>query len=78
MCLSQLGVSLGHPNVRMPQDLGQFVQISAMHHEPRGERVPEIMETEVLNTRKRKDGFEAALYSLPFAFRVTTRRLRAT
>src|SRR5258708_3595038 len=32
------------------------------------------MKTEVLNTRKCKDSFEAALYALPFALRVTLRR----
>jgi hypothetical protein len=60
MGLSQLGVALGRPNVGMPEELRQFVKISATHHVPRCERVPEIMKTAVLDSRQLKDGCEAA------------------
>src|SRR5580700_9821658 len=74
MRLSQLGVSFRHPNVRMTEDLRQFIQISAVHHVPRGERVPEIMKTEVFNFRKLKERFKAAFNALPFALCTTLRR----
>src|SRR5258706_9285885 len=69
MSLAQLGVSFGHPNIRMTQDLSQLVQISAVHHVPRGERMPEIVKTEFPDTGEVQQGFETLLHPLAISFR---------
>jgi hypothetical protein len=51
MRFSKLGVSFGHFDVRMPEDLCELVEVPAVHHVPRCERMPEIMKTEALNFR---------------------------
>ena len=50
--LGQLGIPLGHPDVRMTENLGQLIQIPAVHHVPRGEAVSQVMEAEVLQARQ--------------------------
>ena len=58
MTPGQLGVPLRHFDVRVAQDLGQLVKISAVHHVPRGEGVPQIVEAETLDTGQLQDGFK--------------------
>jgi hypothetical protein len=53
-----LGVKLGHLDVGVAKNLGQFVQITAVHHVRARERVPEIVESKILDTGKLQDGFE--------------------
>jgi len=50
MTLSQLGVALGHFDVGVAQDLGEFVQIPAVHHVPGCERVPQIVKAKTLDS----------------------------
>jgi hypothetical protein len=57
----QLGVSLGHLNVGVSEDLCEFVEVAAVHHEPRSERGPQIMKTEAPNAGQIQDRFETPL-----------------
>jgi len=44
------------------QDLGQFVEIPAVHHVPTGERVPEIVKPKLLDPGHLKNGLEALVH----------------
>jgi hypothetical protein len=52
MSFAPLGVSFGHSNVRMTEDLCQLIKISAVRHVPWCERMPEIVKTEFQNARE--------------------------
>lgn len=53
--LSQLGVPLCHHNIGMSEDFGELIKIPAVHHVPGGERVAQIVETEVLDSSHGQD-----------------------
>ena len=47
MMARQLRIPLGHFNVGVAQDLGEFVEVPAVHHVPTCEGVTQIMEPEI-------------------------------
>lgn len=65
MCASQLGIALGHLDVRVTEHLRQIVQVPAVHHVPGGEGVTQVMEPEVPNLRPLGANPQTTLQSLP-------------
>ena len=51
MLPSELGVTLGHLDIRMTENLCQFVEIATVHHVPGRKRVAQVVKPEVLNLR---------------------------
>ena len=50
MALGEFRVALGHLDVGVAQDFCEFVQVPAVHHVPRGKRVPQIVKSEILDS----------------------------
>src|SRR2546430_17472990 len=74
MFLCQLRVPLGHFDVRMTEDLRQLVEVAAVHHEPRGKAVAQVVEPEVRDAGQLQYGLETSFHSLPFPFGAALRR----
>jgi hypothetical protein len=61
----QLGIALGHLDIRMAEDFRELVKIAAVHHEPGRKCVTEIVESEILNPGPLEQVFKTSLHALP-------------
>lgn len=59
MLPTELGIALGHLDVRVAQYLRELVKIAAVHHVPGGEGMTQIVESEILNSSSIEQVFKA-------------------
>ena len=68
-CLASLAYRSVILMLASPSNLGEFVQVPAVHHVPRRESVAQVVEPEILDSRRLQGTFEAAVHSLPSTLR---------